>query len=110
MWSDMRALPRKAAGLCCSLTTQPATDAAVNNGDFVFRKCQKVVVPERKQIEIIKKCYKKLHFGVDVREVTGSSPVSSTTFFTRKAPKTIVFCAFLYFSVNFEKVDLGEKK
>ena len=74
----MRALPRKAAGSCCSLTTQPATDTAVNNGDFAFRKCRKTTVPERKQIEIIKKYCKKLHFGVGKDEVPSSNLGSSS--------------------------------
>ena len=70
----------KAAGWYYSLTTQTATDTAGNSGEPAFRKCQKTAVPERKQIETIKNYYKKSHFWVDVREVTGSSPVSSTTF------------------------------
>ena len=47
---------------------------------------------------------------LDVREVTGSSPVSSTTFKSRKALKTIVFGAFPYFLAHFEKADFSEKQ
>ena len=84
----------RTAGSCCSLTTQTATDTAGNSGEPVFRKCRKTIILEWKQIETIKNYYKKSHFGVDVREVTGSSPVSSTTKTTLFERKEWFFLTF----------------
>ena len=68
----------KAAGSCYNLTTQLATDRRGTHGSTDCKECRKPSAPEQKQVKMAKKCYKKLPFGVDVREVTGSSPVSST--------------------------------
>ena len=76
--SVMRVPLKKAAGSCYSLTTQLATDRRGIHGNTDSEECRKPIVSEQKQVKIAKKYCKKMSFGVDVREVTGSSPVSST--------------------------------
>ncbi len=76
--SGMRVPLKKAAGWYYSLTTQPATDSHGTHGNTDCEECRKPSALERKQVKTAKKCCKKLSFCVDVREVTGSSPVSST--------------------------------
>ena len=85
--SVMRVPLKKAAGSCYSLTTQLATDRRGIHGNTDSEVCRKPIVSEQKQVKIAKKYCKKMSFGVDVREVTGSSPVSSTrktALFSRK--------------------------